>query len=82
MFHMYILKSEKNDKYYIGHTNDIHRRLEEHNSRHTKSTRAGIPWKIVFVEEYKTKHEAIIRENKIKSMKSKKFIKELINGVN
>ena len=53
--------------------------LEEHNSKHAKSTKSGIPWKIVYVENYQTKHDAIIRENKLKSMKSKKYIKELIN---
>jgi len=32
MFYVYILKSEKDGKLYIGYTNDLKRRLEEHNS--------------------------------------------------
>ena len=79
MYHIYILQSEKNKKYYIGYKKVLKRRLEEHNSKHAKSTKSGIPWKIVYVENYQTKHDAIIRENKLKSMKSKKYIKELTN---
>ncbi|MCP4551496.1 MAG: GIY-YIG nuclease family protein, partial [Bacteroidetes bacterium] len=32
MFHIYIIYSKSADKYYIGHTNDVDRRITEHNS--------------------------------------------------
>ena len=74
----YILFSEKLNKYYVGACTDMDRRLYEHNIGHSKFTSLGIPWKIVYTEEYPTLLEAKQRETKIKSMKSKKYIEELI----
>ncbi|KAA0242406.1 MAG: GIY-YIG nuclease family protein, partial [Chlorobiota bacterium] len=55
MFYVYILKSLKVDRYYIGHTKDLERRLTEHNSSKTRSTKAYVPWKIVYCEKFLTK---------------------------
>jgi len=74
MWYLYILYSEKRDRYYIGSTNDVERHLAEHNHRHTPSTRSGIPWKVVYTEEYPEKQEARAREREIKRMKSRKYI--------
>ncbi len=49
-YKLYILQSLTKDRYYIGHTNNIERRLSEHNSGQTKSTKAYIPWKLVFLK--------------------------------
>ena len=77
MWYLYILYSEKRDRYYIGSTNDIERRLTEHTHRHTPSTRSGIPWRLVYTEEYPEKKEARDRERAIKKMKSRKYIESL-----
>jgi len=47
-YYTYILYSNKLDKYYYGQTNNLLRRIGEHNSGVTKSTKAEIPWEIVF----------------------------------
>jgi putative endonuclease len=78
MYYLYILKSEKSGKYYIGHTNDLDRRIKEHNSGQTKSTRAGVPWEPVYVKEYETNIEAGKEELRLKRMKSRKYIEKLI----
>ena len=44
MFFVYILKSEKDNSLYIGKTNNVQRRLTEHNSGHTQSTRSKLPY--------------------------------------
>jgi putative endonuclease len=44
MFSTYILESEKSGGWYIGHSNDPERRILEHNSGHTKSTKNKGPW--------------------------------------
>ncbi|MDA3880621.1 MAG: GIY-YIG nuclease family protein [Prolixibacteraceae bacterium] len=44
MYTVYILYSEKIDQYYTGYTNNIDRRLSEHNRRKGKYTDRGIPW--------------------------------------
>ena len=77
-FFTYILYSEKLNKYYVGHTNNLARRIEEHNSFHTMSTKSGVPWNILYSKEFSTNAEANKFELKIKSMKSRKYIEELI----
>ncbi len=77
-FFVYILYSEKVKRYYIGHTQNLERRLIEHNSGQNKSTKYGIPWKHVFTKEFSSRSEAMKYEIKIKRMKSKKFIENLI----
>jgi len=78
-FYTYIIYSESKDKYYIGHTENIDLRLERHNSGWSKSTKSGIPWKIMYFEEYKTKSQAMKREYEIKRKKSRKYIEHLIS---
>jgi putative endonuclease len=74
----YILYSEKLDKYYIGACINLNRRFYEHNIGHSKFTKLGIPWKLVFKEEFKTLKEAKQFESHLKKKKSRKFIEVLI----
>ena len=74
MYYTYILYSESTDRYYTGYTSDLEDRLRHHNSGATKTTRHGIPWKIVYYEIYSTKHDAIVREREIKKKRSRKYI--------
>lgn len=80
MFTLYILYSVKLDRYYVGYTNNIERRLSEHNRLKGKYTDIGIPWVLVYSEEYKTKKEAMDRERFIKNKKSKQFIIDIVAG--
>jgi len=80
MYTVYILYSSKTDRYYIGYTNDLERRIGEHNRRKGKFTDRGIPWGIVYTEQYASKDEAAQRETFIKSRKSRQFIYELISN--
>jgi putative endonuclease len=79
-FTVYILHSESTDCYYVGYTNNIERRMSEHNRIKGKFTDKGIPWVIVHIEVYKVKKEAMAREKFIKRKKSKSFIIELIKS--
>ena len=77
MYFVYILYSPKVDRLYIGVTNDIDRRLEQHNSGGSNYTRGKGPWYIVYKEEYENKSEALKREREIKNWKSRsRIIKE------
>ena len=78
MYVLYILYSERLDHYYVGYTNDIERRLSEHNRMKGKYTDRGIPWELVYTEEYELKEKAQERERTIKSRKSRLFIESLI----
>jgi putative endonuclease len=75
---MYILFSEKVNKYYIGACIDLERRMHEHNIGHSKFTSTGIPWQLKYEEEFATLQEAKRRELAIKKMKSRKYIEQLI----
>ena len=77
---VYIIYSPSIDKYYVGHTDNLDWRLERHNAGWGKFTKRGIPWKLVYFEEFETKSEAIKRENQIKRKKSRKYIEKLIHA--
>ena len=71
MYTVYILYSQKLDRYYTDYTNDLNRRLNEHNRRKGKYTDRGIPWIIIYTEIFQSKEMAKNRENDIKSKKIK-----------
>ena len=74
MFYVYILQSEKDQKRYIGFTTNFERRLSEHNSGLVKSTKNRRPLKIIYLEEFESKDEAMNREKEIKAKKGKFII--------
>jgi putative endonuclease len=78
MWYLYIIYSENLDKYYTGVTDELEWRLERHNQGWSRSTKGGIPWRIVYIEEYETKADALKREREIKRRKSRKYIESLI----
>jgi putative endonuclease len=80
MYTVYILYSEKCDRYYVGQTDNIEIRLGRHNSATVRSTKAYVPWKIVHTEEFETRSEAVRREHEVKKKKSRAYI-EYICGV-
>lgn len=77
----YILQSLKDKKFYIGSTNDIKRRKEEHDLGKVKATRYRRPLKIIYTEEYTLLIDARRREFEIKRMKGGVKFKALIAGV-
>lgn len=66
MYFVYILKSKKSKRLYLGYTNDIRKRLKEHNQGLAKSTKPYIPWQIVYYEAYLSEKEARHREHNLK----------------
>jgi len=78
---LYVLRSETSGKFYVGSTEDLDRRLSEHNRGQTPSTRGRGPWKLVYQEQFASLLEAHRRELEIKRWKSAKLIKALISSV-
>jgi len=66
MFYMYILKSLKDNELYIGSTNDLKKRLKEHNSNLNQSTKARSPFKLIYYEAYINEEDARYREHNLK----------------
>jgi putative endonuclease len=81
MYYTYILKSEKTNKLYIGHTENLERRLIEHNSSQSKSTRNKGPWSLIYKKEFKSRSDAMKFELKLKSIKNKNYLLENINDL-
>lgn len=67
MYYVYILKSHKDEKLYIGYSCDLRRRIKEHNSGKVNSTKYRIPFELVYYEAYKDESDAIKREKSFKT---------------
>lgn len=80
LHHIYILQSLRDGKYYIGYTTDVAERLKFHNAGLQRSTLHRTPFRLVLVEDYATKQEALQREKQIKSWKGGMPFKELVFG--
>ena len=76
MFFVYVLYSPKFDQIYIGMTNNLERRLQEHNAGHNKSTKAYLPWKKIHTESFPTRIEARKREKYLKTQRGRELIRK------
>lgn len=83
MFYFYILRC-KDNSLYSGQTNDLEKRVKEHESNDTKSakyTRTRRPVKLVYFESFSSRVESMRREREVKSWKKKrkeKMVKDFI----
>ncbi|MFC1623507.1 GIY-YIG nuclease family protein [Patescibacteria group bacterium] len=66
MYYLYILKNEKDEDLYTGSTNDLKRRLAEHNAGKVKSTKSRIPFTLRYYEVYTCGEDARKREFSLK----------------
>ena len=66
MYYVYIIESLQFDIFYKGSSSDYKRRLIEHNEDKNDYTRGKGPWKLVFVQEFEEKADALIQEKKLK----------------
>ncbi|MEK7624586.1 MAG: GIY-YIG nuclease family protein [Patescibacteria group bacterium] len=80
MYYVYILQSKKTGKIYKGCTKDLKNRLKEHNSGHTQSTKADIPWKLIYCEIFTNKTDARREELFLKTGKGRERIKYLLQN--
>jgi putative endonuclease len=77
MFTVYILKSLKDHKRYIGFTENLERRIREHNSGLVKSTKHRRPLILIHTDNFETKKEAEDKEKFYKTGKGREFLNEL-----
>ena len=80
MWYVYVLYSVGGGKTYVGFTNDVHRRLFEHNISETKGfTLRYRPWTLIRSELYPTQAEARAREKFLKTGRGRDEIKNYVN---
>jgi putative endonuclease len=78
--YLYILKSLKDHRYYIGETHDVAASLLFHNEGKQRSTKGRVPLVLILSKVYETRKEALAREKQIKSWKGGNSFKKLIEG--
>ena len=76
-YFVYILRSIREGSFYIGYTNNLDRRCEEHNLGKSRYTAKKKPWEIFYFEIYGSKTEALKREIFLKKQKNTSFYMKL-----
>ncbi len=77
---VYVLKSDKNGRHYIGSGRDFAERLRRHNLGDYKYTKGHRPWKLIYHEAMGSRSEAVKKEMFLKTGVGRKMFKELICG--
>ena len=79
LFSVYALKSLHRNYIYIGLSNNIERRIKEHNSGRNKTTKPYAPFSLVYTKDFTTRLEARTYEKYLKTTAGRRFIKTLIS---
>lgn len=80
MYKVYILQSLKDQRTYVGYTDNLERRLVEHNAGQNKSTKHRVPFELLFSEEFENSKDAKSRELYWKSGGGRRKLKELFKS--
>jgi putative endonuclease len=67
MFYVYVLRSGKTGRRYIGSCEDLDDRIGRHNRGESKATKHGVPWTLIHSEQFETRSEALCREQYFKT---------------
>ena len=78
MYYVYVLKSKISRKSYVGFTNNLNKRLAEHNNGKSNYTSKNKPWEIVHMEKFRDKTDAIKKEKYLKSAAGRRYLKKNI----
>ena len=81
MFIVYALKSQKDGRIYVGITSNFGKRITEHNTGRTKSTKGYRSWELFYFQTVETRLMARQIEKKLKSGAGKEFLKNRNNFV-
>lgn len=73
-YFVYLLKSKKDGKWYTGFTNNLQKRLKEHNGKKVFSTKGRGPFELIYCEACKNEYDARAREKYLKSGMGKRYL--------
>ena len=77
MYYVYVLENVKDRSWYIGYSADLKRRLEEHNAgKGGRTTRIKKAWRLIYLEGYVMKEDAIGREKFLKGGSGRMYLKK------
>jgi len=74
MWYVYIISNIKTQNWYTGSTKDLRKRILNHNVEKNKSTKHGVPWKLIYYEVCLNREDAQSRERYLKSGMGKRYL--------
>ena len=80
MYYVYVLKSEKDNKFYTGFTKNIKDRIQKHNNGLVESTKNRRPFKLVYFKVSYNIDDTIHREKYLKTTYGKRYIKNRLKN--
>jgi putative endonuclease len=85
-FWLYVLESRNDEKRYVGYTNDINKRLKEHEDGKVVSTEPRRPFKLIYLEGCTNQKDAMRREKYMKTTDGRRFLSKRLkcyySGIN
>ena len=84
-FAVYILRSQRDGRLYVGQTNDLQWRLAQHNDPNFRGTlhtkRHAGPWRLIHSEQFPTRADAMRRERQLKTGAGRRFIQGRLDTI-
>ena len=77
MYFVYAISSAFRPYIYVGISNNIKRRINQHNRGYNRTTKPYAPFNVILIEQYETRMQARQREKYLKSGIGKEFLKTL-----
>jgi putative endonuclease len=81
MYYIYVIKSLKDKKLYVGHTDNLKRRFNEHNTGQVKSTKLRKPFKLLYYEACNLLKDALKREKTLKTGFGRAYLKRRLSDI-
>ncbi len=79
MYFVYVLWFPKDGTKYIGQTNNLLRRVKQHLDGKVEYTKSRRPFKLIYVEKFLTREEAVKREKYLKSRSGRRYLDKILN---
>jgi putative endonuclease len=79
-YYTYVLKSHKDNNFYVGWSKDIFERVEEHNEGLVGATKGRVPLELVYYEACLNETDAIRREKQLKTGFGRSYLKRRLSG--
>jgi len=81
MYYIYVLKSLKDNRLYVGHTNNLVKRFKDHNNGFVESTKNKKPLKLIYYEACNILRDAVNREKSLKTGFGRAYLKRRLSDI-
>lgn len=81
MYYVYVLKFLLDKKLYIGHTNDLVKRIRQHNQGLVEATKKRKPFQLIYFEASIILKDAVRREKALKTGFGRAYLKRRLSNI-